>query len=115
MKLTELYPTRFVSGRELKRPIEIEIERIAFEGVFDRATNTSTRRLVIYPRRPDGQPARRGILVTKTIARQLATVFGDIDINDLAGQRITIYPQRHASGNIMICVRAAEVDEGDQQ
>jgi hypothetical protein len=103
MKLSDAFPTRFVSGKELTKPITITIARIESEPVRDMRTGNTSQRLVIY-----AAGAKRGILITKTLATQMREIFGDdIEIEGLPGRRLVIYPQRHTSGNIMICARAA--------
>jgi len=117
MKLSELYPPRFVSGRELTKPLQITIARIAFEDCFNQKRNETAKKPVVY-----AMSAKRGFILTKTIAAQLISILSDIDISALTGKQIIIYPCEHRSTanqtdtqllernetrRIMICVKAA--------
>ena len=118
MKLSEIYPPRFIAGRELTKPLQITIARIVFEDCFNQKRNETAKKPVIYP-----MGAKRGFILTKTIAAQLITILGDIDTSALTGKQIIIYPCEHRSTanqtdaqllernetrrRIMICIKAA--------
>lgn len=117
MRLSEIYPARFVSGRELTKPLQITIARVVFEDCFNQKRNETAKKPVVYP-----MGAKRGFILTKTIAAQLINILGDIDTSALTGKQIIIYPCEHRSTanqtdaqllernetrRIMICIRAA--------
>lgn len=88
-----------------------------FEDCFNPRRNEITKKPVVYP-----TGAKRGFILTKTIAAQLVKILGDIDTSALTGKVVTIYSCEHKSTTnltdaqlterneerkIMICVRAA--------
>lgn len=117
MKLSELYPPRFISGKELTKPLQITIARVIFEDCFNQKRNETVKKPVVYP-----MGAKRGFILTKTIAQNLIKILGDIDTSALTGKIVTIYSYEHKSTanltdaqlterneerKIMICVKAA--------
>lgn len=102
MKLTDIYPPRFLTGKELQRPVTITVAYAIFEEVRDFRSGEKKQKPVIY-----AEGAKRGVVVSKTMNGQLVELFGDIEFEALKGKRFTIYPHKHQTGNIMICVKAA--------
>jgi hypothetical protein len=106
MKLTEMFPSRFVKGEELTKPVTVTIARVEAETMRPSRTEEVTKFVLYFVESRTG----RGVVLSKTLANQIAQALGSDDTEDWPGQRITLYPEPVRVGNaerVAIRARAA--------
>jgi hypothetical protein len=112
-KVGSIYLPRFLSGKELTRPIIITIARIVYETVRTRTEETDDEGRPIYAQQDKpilyALRAHRGIVINKTLQRNLAEIFGEeTEVQSLIGKTIEIHKYKAPNKKWTIGARAAQ-------
>jgi hypothetical protein len=103
MKLTQMFPRRYATGEDLQgRPITLTITSIILEKMHPQANAPEVEKWVMY-----FKEAKKGVVLNRTLAYQIAEFLGSEDTDDWAGKSITIYPQpMTVAGKKVTAIRA---------
>src|SRR5262245_27266270 len=111
MKLSEMFPSRFVRGQDLQSPILAQITGIERETVHPRA-GVEEEKFILRFERIDprtGKPAPlstvvrtragHGVILRRVLAEQIAEALGADDTDAWIGQRVVLAPADARAGN----------------
>jgi len=103
MKLDDLFPRRFATGEDLKgRPVTLTISHLRSEKMTPTPGAAPVERWVVY-----FKDAQKGIVLSKTLATQIAQAVGSDDTDAWVGKRVTLYPVTvTVAGQTRIAIRA---------
>lgn len=105
MNVNQLFPSKYVKGAELGGPVTVTIERLAQEEVY-RPGEGKAQAVVMYC-----QGAKRGIVLNRVLALQIAEAVGEPDTDAWQGKRVVLYPQpMNVAGRAVVAIRARKVN-----
>ena len=107
MKVSQMFPTRFICGNDLNgKAFIMTIREIRKESV--RSMNgENEERYVLY-----FQEAHKGLLLNKTIANQISTILASDDTGIWTGKKIKLVPEEiTVAGQQRMTVRARPADD----
>lgn len=109
MKLSEMYPSRYATGADLNgKPHNLTIAGVAREEMRPNPGSPAVEKWVIY-----FTEAKKGVVMGKILAGQIARVLGSDDTDDWRGRKITIYPEPvNVGGVVRVAVRARTYTNG---
>jgi len=102
MKVDEMFPRRFATGADLNgRPVVVVLDKVQSEQM--RTTGTAPElKHVLYV-----QGTKKGIVLSRTLAQQIAAATGEQDTDKWTGKRVTLYPEpMMVAGVPRIAIRA---------
>jgi len=107
MKFDELYPSRFLKGTDLDKPLtlkikDVEIQRLGGEGGDEKPVLSFV-----------GHP--KGLVLNKTNAATIATIVNSDDTDDWTGQRVELYKDSvlmHGQRTACVRIRAPRGSAG---
>lgn len=108
MKVDEMFPTRFLTGFDLGgRVVMVTIAAIKPEEMRDPRTFEDVTRFVVYFK---GSKTGKGLILNKTVARQIAAILKDDETNNWIGKQIALFPEDiKVAGEDHIAIRAQAV------
>ena len=103
MKLAQMFPRRYATGEDLQgKAITLTIANITSEKMHPQPNAPEVEKWVIY-----FKEARKGVVLNRTLAYQIAEILGSEDTDDWTGKVITIYPQpMTVAGKKVTAIRA---------
>ncbi len=103
MKLSDMYPSKYVKGEDLQgKPWTITITRVAAENMRPNPQSPEVQKWVLYT-----AEGKKGIVLSRTLATQIARSLGSDDTDNWIGQRVTIYPEAMTvAGAARVAIRA---------
>jgi hypothetical protein len=106
MKIDDMFPRKYASGEDLGgKAVRLSIQRVDKEEVYNHGEKD--HRFVIYF---DG--AQRGVLLSRTLAQQIAEAVGQQDTNHWVGQVVELYPVPMTVGGVpRVAIRARRAGE----
>ena len=112
MKLSQIFPSKYVKAADIVRPLQLSINRVAFEAMQD-----GNQKPVIYF---DG--TQKGIVCNRTNAKTVALLAKSEETNDWPGTKVEIFTELVGfRGEVVQAIRfrvpggraaAAEPDDG---
>jgi hypothetical protein len=106
-----MYPRRYATGEDLQgKAITLTIASIALEKMHPQANAPEVEKWVMY-----FKEARKGVVLNRTLAYQIAEFLGSEETDDWLGKSITIYPQPMTVAGkkvTAIWARAAKIQPG---
>ena len=88
MKINQMFPSKYMSGDDLGgKPWSFKISQVVLEPMHDKQTNSKVKKPVVYFTGP-----RKGLILNRTIAEQIAAATGQDDTDNWPGHLVTIYP-----------------------
>jgi hypothetical protein len=107
MKVAELFPSKYMNGEDLDgKAWTFKISRIQFEEMHDKQRNAQVKKPVVYFSGP-----KKGLILNRTLAGQIAQATGQEDTDQWPGCQITIYPttvRAFGADHVVVRVRKAE-------
>lgn len=89
MKIGEMYPTKYATGSDLGgRPVTLTIQAVRAEKMRPNQAADEVTKYVVY-----FVEARKGVVLNKTLAHQIAELTGSDDTDNWGGKRVTLYPE----------------------
>jgi len=89
MKITDMFPSRYVKGEDLKgKDVTVTIARIQPEKMRPNPQSPEIERFVLYT-----AEGKKGIVLSKTLASQIARSVGSYDTDDWMGKKVTLFPE----------------------
>jgi phage-related baseplate assembly protein len=103
MKLDEMFPRRYATGDDLQgKAVTLTITKITREKMHPQANAPEVEKWVLY-----FKEARKGVVLNRTMAYQIAEFLGSEETDDWLGKRITLYPQpMTVAGRKVVAIRA---------
>jgi hypothetical protein len=103
MKISKMFPKRYATGEDLQgKTITLTIVKITAEKMHPQPNAPEADKWVIY-----FKEAKKGIILSRTLANQIAEVLGSDETDEWLGKRITVYPQpMTVAGRKVIAIRA---------
>lgn len=103
MKISEMYPSKYAKGEDLKgREVTLTISRVSTERMRPSPNKPEEDKFVIY-----FQETQKGVILSMTLAKQIAQAIGSEETNQWPGRRVTIYPENiNVAGVQRIAIRA---------
>ncbi len=109
MKLNEMFPRKYATGEDLNgKAVAVTIARITSEKMRPNQTSPGVEKYVIY-----FQETKKGVVLSRTLARQIARAVGSDDTDNWTGKRVTLYPESMmVAGVNRVAIRAKAVNNG---
>lgn len=103
MKLREMYPKRYATGEDLQgKAVTVTISRVEKEKMRAGPGKPELEKWVIY-----FQETKKGVVMSRTLAQQIAKAVGSDDTDEWTGKRVTLFPEPLVvAGEPRIVVRA---------
>ncbi len=110
MKLKEMFPRRYATGDDLQgKAVTLTILRVAEEKMRPNPGSPPVDRWVLY-----FDKAKKGVILSRTLAYNVAEALGSEDTNEWIGKAITLYPEpMNVAGKKRTAIRARKADEND--
>jgi hypothetical protein len=84
-----MFPNKYVTGADLGgRSFAVTVASIQLERMRANAQSPEEEKFVLYT-----SEGKKGIVLRKTLAKQIAQALGSEDTDDWAGKKIVIYPE----------------------
>ena len=108
MKLDEMFPSRYVKGQDLNgRAMTVTIERIQLEGMRPNPQSPELEKYVLYT-----TEGKKGIVLSKTLAIQIARILGIDESDEWKGKKVTLFPTPMIVAGVQrVAIRAREVKD----
>lgn len=105
MNLTEIYPRRFASGSDLVHSLIVTVSNVAIESMYSGNGQTVEKPVIYF------KETKKGVVLCKTLAYQVADILGSTDTSTWIGQQITLVPDTlMVAGKPRNVIRARMVD-----
>jgi hypothetical protein len=109
MKLNEMFPRKYATGEDLNgKVVVVTIARITSEKMRPNQASLEVEKFVIY-----FQETKKGVVLSRTLARQIARAVGSDDTDNWTGKRVTLYPESMiVAGVNRVAIRAKATSNG---
>jgi hypothetical protein len=88
VKLDEMFPSKYVRGQYLQgRAFNVTITRIQHEKMRPNPQSPELDKFVLYV-----DEGKKGIVLSKTLASQIAQILGSDESDDWIGKKVTLFP-----------------------
>jgi hypothetical protein len=103
MKLNDMFPSKYVKGEDLGgKSFVVTIARVVVEKMRPNPGRPEEEKFVLYT-----VEGHKGIILSKTIAGQIAQITGSDDSDHWPGKKIEVYPESVTVGGVpRVAVRA---------
>lgn len=110
MKLTDMFPRKYASGDDLAgKPITLTITNVRTEKMRPQPAAPEQTKYVVY-----FENAGKGVILSRTLAYQIANIAGSEDTADWTGKRITLHPvPMTVAGKKRVAIRARAPKPGN--
>jgi len=111
MNVNDLYPSKYATGADLNgRPVTLAISHLNKEKMTPPGS-APVEKWVLY-----FDHAKRGVVLSRTLAVQIAHILNTEETDQWHGQKITLFPEAvMVAGRERIAIRARQVDEQSKQ
>lgn len=109
MKLRDLYPSRYATGEDLAgKEVSLTIAGVSIEAMRPGPGQPEKQKPVLY-----FKEAKKGVVMSRTLARQIAKVLGSDDTDQWTGKKITLTGElMTVAGEPRIAIRMKMPDPG---
>lgn len=105
MNVNQMFPSKYVRGAELAGPVTVTIDHLAQEEVW-RPGEGKAQAVVMYC-----QNAKRGVVLNRVLALQIAEAVGEPDTDAWQGKRVVLYPApMTVAGRAVVAIRARKAN-----
>jgi hypothetical protein len=103
MKISQMYPRRYATGEDFQdKAYTMTIAKITKEKMHPQPGAPEIEKWVIY-----FQEAKKGVILGRTLAFQIAELLGTEETDEWFGKQVTLYPQPMlVAGKRVIAIRA---------
>ena len=110
MKLSDMYPSRYVRGVDLQgQSVTVTIEKIQLEKMRPNPQSPEIEKYVLYT-----VEGKKGIVLSKVLASQIAHAIETDETDDWKEKKITLYPEPMiVAGVKRVAIRARTVNNGE--
>lgn len=90
MNVNAMFPSRFLQGKDLLgRSVTVTIAKIQLERMRPTPQSPEIEKYVLYT-----EEGKKGIVLSKTLASQIARAVGSDETDDWVGKKVTLYPEQ---------------------
>lgn len=109
MLISEMFPSKYAKGEDLAgKSITLIIDHIRQEEMHPQPNAPAVKKFVLYFKN-----AQRGIILSRTLAEQIAEILGSLDSDQWIGGKITIFSQPlKVAGKSRLAIRAKAPTNG---
>jgi hypothetical protein len=109
MKLSDMFPSRYVKGEELNgRSVTVTISKVQPEKMRPNPQSPEVTRYVLYTRE-----SKKGVVLSKTTATQIAQAVGSVETDEWIDKQITLYPEPMTVAGVQrVAIRVREATNG---
>jgi len=109
MDVTDMFPSKYLRGLDLKGPITVTLASVQPEKVYKPGVG-ETGVYVLYC-----EKASKGVILNRPLARGIAEALGEADTDHWPGKRVTLYPlPMVVAGVPRVAIRARAVGHPQQ-
>lgn len=110
MKLSDMFPRKYANGEDLGgKATTLTIATVRTEKMRPQAGAPEVEKFVAY-----FQGAAKGVILSRTLAYQIADITGSEDTADWISKKVTLYPQpMRVAGKDRIAIRARKPAPGN--
>lgn len=110
MNLDQMFPRRYASGEDLQgRAVMVTIEIVQAETMRPGQGRPEETKYVLYT-----VEGKKGIILSRELAKQIAQITGESDTDNWPGKKITVYPQpMTVGGRPVVAIRARSAVNGN--
>jgi len=106
MDINQMYPSKFLHGRDLAGPVTVTIRVVKAEEIYTPGKG-KTPAFVLYC-----EKASKAIVMRKNLAGQIAAALQETDTDNWPGRQIVLYPELVQVGREQVtAIRAKAVSE----
>lgn len=88
MKITEMFPSRYVRGVDLQgKSVTVTVAKIQLEKMRPNPQSPEIQKYVLYT-----AEGKKGIVLSKTLANQIANTVGSEETDEWEGKKVTLIP-----------------------
>ena len=111
MKISQMYPRRYATGEDLQgKAYTMTIAKITKEKMHPQPGAPEIEKWVLY-----FQETKKGVILGRTLAFQIAELLGSEETDDWVGKQITLYPQPMlVAGKHVVAIRARAATQESQ-
>lgn len=110
MKLSDMFPRKYASGEDLGgKAVTLTIASVRTEKMRPQPNAPQQTKYVVHL-----ENATKGVILSRTLAYQIANIAGSEETTDWTGKRITLYPQpMTVAGKKRVAIRARAPKPGN--
>jgi hypothetical protein len=110
MNIREMYPTKYATGADLNgKAVTLTIAGVAAEKMRPGPGQPEVEKFVIY-----FKETKKGVVLSRTLARQIAQAIGAEETDNWTGKKITIFPESmNVAGVARVAIRARAAANGN--
>lgn len=110
MKLSDMFPRKYATGADLNgKAVTLTISRVTVEQMRPQAGAPVVDKYVLY-----FEQAKKGVILSRTLAYQIAEVASSEETSDWPGTQVTLYPKpMRVAGKQRIAIRARPPAHGN--
>jgi hypothetical protein len=102
VKLDQMYPRKYANGSDLKAPATVTIKSVQSEEMRPNPKSPPEKKYVLY-----ALESPRGVILSRTLAEQIAAAVGSDDTDQWTGKQIVLYPvPMQVAGRQVTAIRA---------
>lgn len=103
MKLSDMFPKKYACGEDLAgKAIALTIATVRAEKMRPQAGAPEVQKFVVY-----FEGATKGVILSRTLAYQIATIAGSEETSNWTGKKVTLHPvPMTVAGKRRIAIRA---------
>ena len=111
VKLDKMFPSRYIKGQDLQgRAMNVTITRIQPEKMRPNPQGPELDKFVLYV-----EEGKKGIVLSKTLASQIAQILGSDESDDWIGKKVTLFPApMNIAGVHRVAIRARKFPDNEQ-
>lgn len=111
MKINEMFPSRFVRGEDLQgRAVIVTIARVQTERMRPNPQSPELKKYVLYT-----IEGKKGVVLSKTLATQIAQTLNCNDTDDWNGKKVTLFPEPMTVAGVQrVAIRARKSTDNEQ-
>jgi hypothetical protein len=108
MKVSDMFPRKYATGADLQgRAVTVTIDHVKAERMRPIPGQPEAEKWVLYT-----QEGKKGIVLNRTLAGQIARALGSDETEEWTGKRITLYPESvSVAGTARLAIRARAAAE----
>lgn len=111
MKVSEMFPRKYATREDLQgKPVTVTVAQVVQEEMRPQPSAPPVKKWVVY-----FHEAQKGVVLSRTLAYQLAEAADSDETDDWTDRKVTLYPKpMMVAGKKRIAIRArvASVDDG---
>jgi hypothetical protein len=103
MKVNQMFPRKYATGEDLQgRAVSLSIQTVRAEKMRPGPGQPETEKWVLY-----FTNAQKGVILSRTLAKQIAEITGEDDTDNWEGRQVVLYPvAMQVAGRQVTAIRA---------